>query len=100
MHKLIALYKKPDDIQTFMDHYEKVHIPLVKKIPGLTRAVVNRVTASPMGGEPEYFLIAEMHYPDKATFNAAMASPENRAAGKDIGNFAKGLVTLVVAEES
>lgn len=98
MIKLFALYKRPQDIDAFLDHYENVHIPLVKKIPGLADAVVNRVTAAPMGGDPEFFLIAEMQFPDKATFDAAMASPENRAAGKDLMSFAKGLATLLVAE--
>ena len=99
MHKLIALYKKPDDIDAFMTHYENIHVPLVKKIPGLEKAVINRVTAAPMGGEPAYFLIAEMQYRDADTFHKAMASPENQAAGKDLMSFAKGLVTLVVAED-
>lgn len=99
MMKLIALYKRPDDINAFLEHYEKVHMPLVKEIPGLSGAVVNRVTGTPTGGEPPYFLIAELQFPDKATFEAAMASPENRAAGKDLMNFAKDLVTLIVAED-
>lgn len=99
MIKLIALYKRPKDVDAFLEHYEKVHIPLVKKIPGLANAVVNRVVASPTGGEPEYFQIAEMHFPDRETFDKAMASPENRAAGKDVKSFAGDLVTLLVAED-
>ncbi|MAW82037.1 MAG: ethyl tert-butyl ether degradation protein EthD [Parvularcula sp.] len=99
MIKLMALYKKPDDEATFLKHYNEVHIPLVNKVPGLARTVINRVTASPLGGDPEYFLIAEMHYPDKETFDAAMASPENRACGKDLMSFAKGRVTLLIADE-
>jgi uncharacterized protein (TIGR02118 family) len=99
MTKLLALYKKPDDEQAFLQHYEQVHLPLVRQVPGLAKAVVNRVVGSPMGGEAPYFLIAEMHYPDRETFDRAMASPENRAAGKDLMSFAKGLVTLLVVEE-
>jgi uncharacterized protein (TIGR02118 family) len=52
-----------------------------------------------MGGEPPYFLIAELHFKDQAAFDTAMASPENRAAGKDVMGFAKGLVTMLVATE-
>lgn len=99
MIKLIALYKKPEDEASFLKHYHDVHIPIVKAIPGLEKAVVNRVVASPMGGEPDYFLIAEMHFPDQETFDTAMASPENRAAGKDLMSFVKGLATLLVAQE-
>lgn len=98
MFKLIALYKKPDDVDAFLKHYYEVHMPLVAKTPGLLRTVINRVDGTPMGTEAPYFLIAEMHYPDRATFNAAMRSEENRAAGKDLMSFARGLVTLLVAE--
>ena len=98
MIKLIAMYDKPDDETAFMNHYENVHMPIVEKIPGLAGATVNRIVGAPMGGDPAYFLIAEMCFPDQATFDAAMASPENRAAGKDLVNFAKGKVTLLVAE--
>lgn len=99
MHKLIAMYKKPADEKAFFEHYENVHMPIVQNIPGLAKTVVNRVTGSPMGGEPEYFLIAEMHYPDAETFKAAMASDANRQAGADLKNFAQAGVTLVTAEE-
>lgn len=96
--KLIALYRKPADAEAFLAHYDEVHAPLVRKTPHLEHMVVNRVTGSPMG-EPAYFLIAEMHFPDRARFDEAMASPENRAAGKDLMSFARGLVTLLVVEE-
>lgn len=83
MMKLIALYKKPEDPDAFLNHYRDVHMPLVLKTPGLESAKVNHVKSAPMGGEPAYFMIAEMTFPDKETFDKAMASPENRAAGKD-----------------
>jgi uncharacterized protein (TIGR02118 family) len=100
MYKLIALYQTPDDPQSFLRHYHDVHMPLVMQTPGLTKAEICRVTANAMGGEVPYFLIAEMTYPDKTTFDAAMASPQNRAAGKDLMTFAKGKVTLLIAESA
>jgi uncharacterized protein (TIGR02118 family) len=98
MYKLIALYTQPDDPDAFMAHYTDVHMPLVAQTPGLVSAQVNRIAANVMGGDSPYFLIAEMTYPDKATFDAAMASAENRAAGKDLMSFARGKVTLLAAE--
>ncbi|KRB79888.1 ethyl tert-butyl ether degradation protein EthD [Sphingomonas sp. Root710] len=97
--KLIALYRKPADEAAFLAHYYDVHLPLVAATPHLAKTVINRVTGSPMG-EPPYFLIAEMHFPDRARFDEAMASPENRAAGKDLMSFAREIVTLLVAEEA
>ena len=75
MTKLLALYKKPDDEQAFLQHYKQVHMPLVRQVPGLSKAVVNRVVGSPMGGEAPYFLIAEMHYPDRETFEPPWRRP-------------------------
>jgi uncharacterized protein (TIGR02118 family) len=98
--KLLAMYTKPEDETAFWKHYKDVHLPLVMKVPGLEKAVVNRIEKNLMGGDAPYYMIAELHFPDQATFDTAMASPENRAAGKDVANFAKGLVTLVLAREA
>ena len=100
MKKLIALYRKPEDVDAFLKHYRTVHTPLVQKLPGLAALVVNRVEGTPFGGDPAYFMIAEMHFPDQTTFNAAMRSPENRAAGKDLMGFAKDLVTLLIVDDA
>lgn len=95
MYKLIAIYRQPADPAAFDKHYAEVHTPIVKSIPGLAGLVLNRGIAPPWGGEPAFYLIAEMHFADEAAFKTAMASPENRAAGKDLRQFAGDLVTLV-----
>ncbi len=99
MYKLIALYRQPDDPEAFERHYAQIHAPIVRSIPGLARLVVNRGVAPPWGGEPAFYLIAEMHFADEATFRNAMASAENRAAGKDLRQFAGEIVTLVTVRE-
>jgi len=45
-----------------------------------------------------YFLIAEMQFETKEDFDTAMSSDENRATGKDAMQFAKGLITALIAE--
>jgi len=97
--KLIAIYDRPDDPEAFFRHYETVHAPLVKKTPGLQSFVLNRVTDDLLGA-PTCVLIAEMTYPDRATFDAAMKSPENQAAGQDLMSFAKGKVSIVVTDSA
>ena len=91
------MYRKPADVADFEQKYFETHIPLVKKIPGLVRADVSRITGA-MRGEPEFYLIAELVFADKASFDAAMASPENMEAGKNLMSFAKGLVSISFAE--
>ena len=98
MVTMIAMYRKPEDREAFDRHYDEVHTPLVRKIPGLAGLRVHRVTADAFGGEPEFVLIAEMRFPDRATFDAALRSPENRAVGKDLMSFAKGLATVLIAD--
>lgn len=99
MIKFIALYKKPADEAAFMRHYTEVHTPLVLRVPGLERLEVTRLTRNPLGGgEPAYFLMAEMYYPDLDTFKAAMRSPENAATGADLMTFADDVVTLLQGE--
>lgn len=98
MVKLIALYRKPADTVAFDQAYFQTHIPLVNKIPSLRHVEISRVTGAPRG-EPEYYLITEMYFDDKAAMDAAMTSTENAEAGKNLMSFAKGLVTFVYGEE-
>ena len=97
MIKLFAFYQKPADETAFWKHYNEVHTPLVRKLPGLKSFTVNRVTGSPMG-QPPHWLVVEMAWADPGSFGAAMASPENAAAAEDAGRMAPGLVTLAIAE--
>lgn len=97
MIRLIVLYRRPDDIEAFMEHYTKVHMPLARQIPGLSRMEVMRVTADASGGEPPYFLIAVLSFPDLDTFDAAMRSEEGRAAAEDVTHFAEGLATVMIS---
>lgn len=97
MIKVVALYAKPDDEAAFLDHYNNVHLPLVRKTPGLAKLEVSRVTGA-ASGEPPYFLMAEMSFPDRDTFRAAMRSPENQAVVADLNGFAKGLATVLICQ--
>lgn len=96
---LIALYRRPENEEAFLEHYRHVHTPLVQKTPHLEDMKVSMVTGSPMA-DPAYFMIAEMRFPDRARFDEAMASTENRAAGKDLMSFARGIVTLLTTESA
>lgn len=98
MVKLVALYSPPADKEAFDRAYFGTHVPLVKKIPGLQRVEINRITGAPRG-EPGFYLIAELYFNDKETMEAGLASPENMEAGKNLMSFAKGLVSFMYAEE-
>ena len=97
MIKLIALYKKPQDVEAFEYHYAHVHLHLLEKIPGIRKTEWSRITAAPTGEAP-YYMMYEMYFDDMAAYQAAMKSPENLAAGQDLLSFAKDIVTMMMAE--
>ncbi len=58
MVKLVAMFKEPADAISFEEHYEAVHLPLVRKMPGVRRIEVSRVTGAPMS-KPQFYRMAE-----------------------------------------
>jgi len=92
--QLVAIYSTPDDPHAFDAHYRKFHTPLAKKIPGLQSLTVDRTAAKVMG-DADIYMVARMQFADEEVFAKAMASAENREAGKDLMSFAKGKVTLL-----
>ena len=97
MVKIIVLYRKPTDIDAFDRHYNAVHLPLVRKTPGLRKLEVTRITGAPIG-ESKYHVMAEMYYDSVDAMNAANASPEGRAVAKDVMSTAADLVTILFGE--
>ncbi len=97
MVKLIALYKKPNDTAAFDKYYFETHSPLAAKMPGLRKMEVAKCYGAP-GGEPRFYLQAEMWFDNKDALNAALGSPEGKAAGKDVMSFAGDLITMIFAE--
>lgn len=97
MVKLVALYRQPADPSAFDQHYGAVHMPLVERMPGLRRVEVAKITGA-VGGDSPYYMLTEMYFDDSDALRAALRSPEGRAAGADLQQFAAGLVTMVYAQ--
>ncbi len=96
MVKLVALYKKPADVDAFEKHYREIHAPLAQKMPGLKKLEVSRMFGSP-GGEPKYYMMAEMCFENKEAMFAALGSDEGKAAAKDVMGFAGDLIHMMFA---
>lgn len=97
MVKLIALYRTPEDRTAFDAHYKNVHTPLVKKMPGLRKLEVARVTGAPIG-EAKHYLMASMYFDDQDAMQKALASPEGKATARDVMEFAAPLISMFFAE--
>jgi uncharacterized protein (TIGR02118 family) len=79
--RFLALYGTPADPEMFGRHYRQVHIPLLRRLPGLRRYTVSRDVMA-LHGAPCY-LIAELEWDTMAELRAAFASSEGRATAAD-----------------
>jgi uncharacterized protein (TIGR02118 family) len=98
--KLIVMYPRPKDVDAFEKLYQTEHVPMaVEKLAGKTKLVATKVTASPQG-TPQFYRIAEVHFPSMDALQACAASP----GGKEtLGHAAKissgGPPVMLIAEE-
>ena len=93
MTKLIVVYRIPRDPAEFDRYYAQVHTPLAKKIPGLRRFEVTRVTGAPSGAS-DLYLIAELYFDNATAREAALASNEAKVTEADLSKFAEGIVSV------
>ena len=93
MAKLIVVYRIPRDPAEFDRYYAQVHTPLAKKMPGLRRLEVTRLTGAPSGAS-DLYQIAELYFDNAAAREAALASNEGKAAEADLPKFAEGIVSV------
>ena len=97
MVKLIALYTKPTDHVKFDEHFDKVHIPLVRQVPGLRKLEVTRITGAPIG-ESKYHVMAELYFDTRDAMDRAVGTREGKAVLRDLMSFAATLVTAFHGE--
>ena len=97
MHKLIALYKQPEDPKAFDEAYFGTHIPLIEKVPGLIKTELTRINHTMRGDG--FYLVGVLYFEDEAAFKAGMTSPEMLAAGENLDSFAKGNYVLMFGQD-
>lgn len=97
MSKLIALYKQPEDPQSFDDAYFNTHLPLINKVPGIEKTVITRFSRTLVGDG--FYMMTEMVFASIDSLKAAMRSPEMGVAGENLDSFAKGLYILMFGDE-
>jgi uncharacterized protein (TIGR02118 family) len=97
MAQVLVLYNAPTDPVAFQSYYEKTHIPLAKKIPGLKSYTVSDGAVQGLAGNAAY-LVAILTFDSMADLQAALGSPEGQATAADVQNFASGGATIMVYE--
>ena len=93
VHRLVVSYGTPDDTAAFDAYYGDTHTPLALKQPGLLRLTFGHPKSLDPAQQAPY-LVAELDFESEEAMNETLGSPEGRAAGKDLRNFATGGVTL------
>lgn len=95
MAKFVALYRKPEDIEGFERHYREQHVPLVERWPKVQSWSVTRMTGTPRGGDPAYYLMFEATFATDEDLQACLGSSEMREAGMDAMQMSKQYATQV-----
>ncbi|MDB5709974.1 MAG: EthD family reductase [Sphingomonas bacterium] len=83
MAALVAIYKKPADVDAFEKHYFGTHIPLAKTMPGVRKYEVSAGPVSVLAGPSDVYLIGTVYFDDLEAMEKAFASPEGRATAAD-----------------
>ena len=88
MPKMIFVLRRRADLtrETMVEQWSgEQHTSLVRKLPGLTRWVQNRVTSAQ--GEPDCDGIGELWFEGDGAMDGVLSSPEWTAAVEDAGRF-------------
>ena len=90
MIKVIVLLPKRGDMSSedFRRYVDETHLPLVTRLPGLRRLLINHAHPNPDGTAPPYHGVGEDWFENPEAMQAAFAGPEGQAVMADTGNFA------------
>jgi len=100
--KVVVLLPRRSDMsrEDFERYLRETHVPLLVRLPGLRRLVLNWVLPDPNGPAPAYDAVGEDWFDDGQALNAAFASPEGKAVADDTPNFLDmSRFALMVTEE-
>jgi uncharacterized protein (TIGR02118 family) len=98
-----VLYNEPKDTAAFERYYRTTHIPLVlanQEDIGFERADLTRFVSSADGKKPAYYRQAELYFDSMDDLKKGTASPGFQKVAGDLGNFATGGFTGMIATAS
>jgi uncharacterized protein (TIGR02118 family) len=98
--KLIVVYPRPKDIESFERVYKNEHVPMaVEKLGGKTKIVASKIVGSPQG-TPPFHRIAEIHFPSMEALQACAASEGGKQTlANAVAISSGGAPIFLVAEE-
>ncbi|WP_286345487.1 EthD family reductase [Frondihabitans sucicola] len=99
---MTILYGAPADPVAFRRYYEETHIPIARKMKGLTGWNLSWIDPAPSnddGAASRYILVAELYAESAEAMKSIMASPEGVRANQDLENFVTGSVEFLTGDE-
>jgi uncharacterized protein (TIGR02118 family) len=87
MARIVAFHKQPPDPEAFLEYYRDVHIPIVRKIPGLRNIRWGKVLRTADDSTAPCWLISDVYFDNMDALETALGSPEMKEAFDDIPNF-------------
>ena len=83
MARMVVIFRAPQDVAAFDQHYFEVHLPLAKTLPGLRKYELSRGPITTLNGAGPTHLISTLHFDSLAAIKEAFASPQGQACGAD-----------------
>ena len=98
MYRMTILYGVSENPDAFQKYYREVHVPIARKMKGLTDWKLSWIDPSD-DGSTKYQLVAELYVDSRTDLEAVLASPEGIAASEDLQNFVTGTVDFLMGYE-
>lgn len=96
--KVTVLYRQPQNAEEFDKYYYGKHMPMVYAVKEIKKVEVARPRPAPDGSQSPYYLVTELWFENPDVFKSVTATPEWKAIGADVANFAPpGTVTILVS---
>lgn len=99
MVRLTVLYGHPEDPAAFDRYYHDVHLPLARKMHGLTGWTLGKCEPTGDASQAPYYMIVGLYAESKEALQSILESPEGQAAIADVPHFATGGATFFVNDE-
>ena len=74
-------------VEEFQRYSREVHVPMVARVPGLERYVINHAVANPAGYAAACDAVAELWFGSQEVFQLALVSPEGVTVLADQANY-------------
>jgi uncharacterized protein (TIGR02118 family) len=98
--KLIVAYPQPKDASAFEKIYQQEHVPMaIANLHGKTKMVATKILQSPQG-EPQFYRIAEVHFPSMEVLQQCAASEGGKETLAHAAKISSGgPPVIMIAEE-